>query len=103
MATRKATLAAAAASVTAQSPTATPSDAGTSIDITASMCMIEKIVSAFSSTFNSCMDRLLDTLGKKLTTRIECQGGKIFELTKKVDSLEKTCKHLEAANAALQE
>ena len=65
--------------------------------------MIEKIVSAFSLTFNACVDRLIDALDKKFTTRIECQGGEIFELAKKVDHLEKSCKLLEASNASLQE
>ncbi len=65
--------------------------------------LIDKLTVNFTSSFNLCVDRIVTAIEKKFEHRIECQETEIFNLHKKLDSLEKQNKNLETANCQLQE
>lgn len=65
--------------------------------------LIDKITTNFTSSFQLCVDRIMDALDKKLTLRMDTQSAELFELHKKVDVLERNNKSLEKANDQLNE
>ena len=52
------------------------------------------IITAFTSSFNSCVDRIVDALDKKLSHQLDSQSVEIFDLSKRMDRLEKANKDL---------
>jgi TolA-binding protein len=67
------------------------------------LVMIEKITSNFTLTFNTCIDRIVEAVEKRLSQRIDCQASEIFDLNKKIETLEKNSKQLEITNKQLTE
>src|SRR5437867_2397196 len=65
--------------------------------------LVEKITANFTVAFNSCVEKMTDAMEKRIVQRIEVQACELFELHKKIDVLERNCKHLEAANNQLAE
>ena len=57
---------------------------------------MNSIVTVFTTSFNSCVDRIVDAVDKKLTHRIEVQTIEIFALSKRLDHFEKVNKELVA-------
>jgi hypothetical protein len=46
--------------------------------------LIDKITSSFTATFNCCVDRIVDTIEKKLAQRMDCQSSQeVYDLHKK--------------------
>ena len=75
--------------------------------IPSAMCdiptMIGQITASFTQALNSCVDRIIDALDKKLTCQIEAQASEVFDLSKRIDHLEKNNKDLVAENANLKD
>jgi hypothetical protein len=67
------------------------------------LILIEKITTAFSTSFNTCIDRIVDAIDKKLSHRLDCQSTEIFDVNKRIDRLEQANKHLESDNNLLKD
>lgn len=65
--------------------------------------VIIKITNAFSQTFNTCVDRLIDSLDKKLNMRLDIQETSIFDINKRIDRLEKANLELRNENQMLKD
>src|SRR5206468_12646426 len=65
--------------------------------------LIDRITANFTSAFNICVDKLVSAIEKKFDHRLDCQSSEIFELNKKIDSLERQNKHLESSNTQLND
>ena len=72
------------------------------ITITELNDLITTITTNFSLTFNSCFDKLVESLDKKLSTRLDIHEVQSFDLNKRIDKLEKTCTDLHLENKLLQ-
>ena len=64
--------------------------------------LFSNITNAFSTTFNTCIEKLIDSLDKKVTTRLDIHEVQAFDTNKRIDKLEKICNDFQAENAALR-
>src|ERR1043165_3740182 len=64
--------------------------------------LVERITTAFTNSFNSCVERIIDAMDKKLSHRIESQDVEIFDLNKRIERLKKTSKDQEVENMSLK-
>src|SRR2546425_11289884 len=67
------------------------------------LLLIEKITTNFTTSFNNCVDKIVDAVERKLGQRIDLQASEIFELHKKIECLEKNNKQLETTNNQLSD
>ena len=67
------------------------------------LMIIDKITTNFTVSFNSCVDRIVDAVEKKLGQRIDSQAADIFDLHKKMETLERNNKQLETLNSQLSD
>ena len=65
--------------------------------------LIERITANFTTSFNLYIDKIVTAIEKKLDHRLDCQSSEIFELNKKVESLERQNKALESSNTQLND
>ena len=52
--------------------------------------LFTNITASFISTFNSCMDKVIEAIERKLNHRLDVQEVQTFDINKRMDSLEKT-------------
>jgi hypothetical protein len=67
------------------------------------LLLIEKLTANFTTSFNVCVDKIVDSIGRKFEQRLECNGTEIFNLNKKIEALERQNKSLETTNVQLNE
>ena len=67
------------------------------------MAVVTHITNAFTTTFSTCVDRLIDTIEKKINFKIDVQQTEIFDLSKRIDVLEKSYRDVCAENASLRD
>lgn len=65
--------------------------------------LLTSITASFTASFNLCVDRIIDSIEKKLTTRMDIQATEHFDLNKKVERIEKVNQDLAAENANLKD
>jgi hypothetical protein len=65
--------------------------------------MLSRIMKTFTETFNTCVEKLVAGLDAKLNQRLEVQSSEMFELSKRMDKLDKDNRGLQEENAALRE
>ena len=65
--------------------------------------MLSRVTKAMTDTFNTCVEKLIQSLDQKMTQRIDFQTNDIFELNKRLDSCEKSIKHLRDENSSLKD
>src|SRR2546425_389885 len=67
------------------------------------LLLIDKISANFTTSFNVCVEKIVDSIGKKFEQQLECHSTEIFNLHKKIEILEKQNKSLETTNGQLNE
>ena len=65
--------------------------------------LLAGITAAFTGVFNTCVEKLIDSMDKKLSTRLDIQEVQDFDLNKKIDKLEKLNHDLMLENKELQD
>jgi hypothetical protein len=65
--------------------------------------LLSGLSASFASTFNSCVEKLIQSLDIKFETKIEVQTTEIFNLNKRIDDLEKRCSAMDLENRALRD
>ena len=63
--------------------------------------MLVGVTKALTDSFNTCMDKLIYNLEKKLEQRFEFHTHEVFELNHKLDNMEKLCKDQAADHKSL--
>ena len=53
------------------------------------LMVIDRICTTFTHVFNSCVDRIVDTIEKKLSQRLDHHSSDLFDAAKRIDHLEK--------------
>ena len=61
------------------------------------------ITAAFTSSFNICVEKIIDALDKRMTQKIDQQAVDIFDVNKRIEKLEKSHLDLTAENANLKD
>ena len=61
------------------------------------------ITASFTTSFNACIDRIIDAVDKKLNQRIDSQASEMFDLNKRCERLEKANRDFAAENANLRD
>ena len=61
------------------------------------------ITNSFTTSFNTCVDKIIDGLDKRLNQKIDSQSVDIFDLNKRCERLEKANKDLASENSTLKD
>ena len=61
------------------------------------------LTESFSATLNTCVEKLIDAMDKKLTTRLDIHEVQTFDLNKKLEKLEKNYSDLLKENQSLRD
>ena len=64
---------------------------------------VSKIVVAFTSVFNTSIDRIIDSIDKKFSSRLDTHEVHMFDMNKRMDKLEKSFSELTAENHSLRD
>ena len=64
---------------------------------------IERMIKAFSVSFELCVDRLITSLEHRLSQRLDIHETSLFDVNKRIDGLDKQCRKLEQENAGLHD
>jgi outer membrane murein-binding lipoprotein Lpp len=72
------------------------------------LLLVERLTANFTSSFNTCVENIVDAIGKKFEQRMDCHSKEVFELNKRIDSLERQNEKLQnekfdALNRQLQD
>ena len=65
--------------------------------------LITKITAAFTSSFQACVDKIIDAIDKKLSSRLDTHEVQMFDINKRLDKLTRTCDDLGKENDSLRD
>ena len=64
--------------------------------------MLLRVTKSLSDSFNTCVDKLVNSLEQKMTICMDVQSSEVFELNKRLDTLEKNYKDLLQEHSTLK-
>ena len=78
-------------------------DDGATLTIDRFESMLSRVTAAMADSFNRCIEKLIVSLDQKLSQRLDVQSGEIFQLSKRLDSMDKRNSDLLHENTLLKE